>query len=117
MPRCYLLCLCERSVLDAVTNNFTLVSVVEELQLPKPPPLQDFIELPLEMHVYWILSVEEMGRPFEFRLIAKAKDFPDMASQPMQVKETLSRRFVQGLLMHRYQCKQRASSFIFNGIG
>jgi len=93
MPRCYLLCLCERSLLDATSNNLTLISVVEELRLSKPPPQQRVIELPLEVHAYWVFSVDELGRPFEFRLIAKEHGLPDMASEPMQVKETVSRRF------------------------
>ena len=92
MPRCYFLCLCERSILEAVTNNLTLITVVEEVRLSKPPPPQDFIALPLEMHMYWIFDVNEMGGPFEYRLVARTEGAPEMVSQPNRVDDTLARR-------------------------
>jgi hypothetical protein len=84
--------LCERSILEAGTNNLTLVSVVEEVRLSPPPPPQSFIGLPLEMHMYWIFDINEMGGAFEYRLVARAEGAPEMLSQPHRVEDTLARR-------------------------
>lgn len=62
MPSTYLIAVCEGSSLDSQSNNWTLYSLIEEVQL-KPAAVNEGapIILPLQLHVYWQFSPAELG--------------------------------------------------------
>jgi hypothetical protein len=72
MPGCYFLTLCSGSAIDQQSNNVTLFNLVEQLNVPPgaPPPPQGV--LPLEVHAYFHIAPEELGRAFEIRLVLVA---------------------------------------------
>ncbi len=68
MPRCYLLTLCSGSSLDQQSNNVTLFNLVEQINVPPGAPPPQSGALPLEIHAYFLLSGEEVGKEFEARV-------------------------------------------------
>jgi hypothetical protein len=72
MPECYLLAVAQTSSLDSATNNWSLFNLVEQIHLlADQVAITKQVTLPLEVHVYWQLSPDEVSRDFEFRLVAK----------------------------------------------
>lgn len=67
MPKCYLLAVTSGSSLDRYSNNVTLFSLVEQLNFAKdhlPPP---GAVVPLEVHAYFQLELQELNQRFEVR--------------------------------------------------
>lgn len=67
MPNCYLLALTAGSSLDQGSNNITLFSLVEQINLrpgTSPPPGH---KIPLEIHAYFRLDGREMGQSVSIR--------------------------------------------------
>jgi hypothetical protein len=67
MPQCYLLGISAGSSLDQQSNNVSLFNLVEQVNVPPgaPPPPNNL--LPLELHAYFRLSPEELGKTLEMR--------------------------------------------------
>ena len=72
MPTCYLLTCCGGSALDQQSNNFSLFNLVEQVNVPANAPHPPKGLLPLEVHAYWQLSQQEVGREFEVRYVLVA---------------------------------------------
>jgi hypothetical protein len=63
---CYFLCVCQGSVVDRFSNNASLFSLVEQINLPELSR-QPSRSLPLEVHAYFLLEREWIEREVEFR--------------------------------------------------
>ncbi len=72
MPSCYLLTACVGSAIDQESNNITLFSLVEQVNVPAnaPPPPNGVI--PLEAQAYWRLSPSEISQTFLIRFVMVA---------------------------------------------
>lgn len=64
MATAYLIDVAYGSSLDQRTNNFTLFNLVERVALPHVPQ-----PLPLELHAYFDIPVEERRREHELRFV------------------------------------------------
>lgn len=67
MPNCYLLAITSGSSLDQGSNNISLFSMVEQVNVrpgQSPPPGH---RMPLEIHAYFRLAPEEMGHSISLR--------------------------------------------------
>lgn len=87
MPRCYLLAVAYGSALDRYTNNWTLFSLTEQLQLPQVPA-----QVNLETHVYWEFTPPEYNEDFDMRLVLVLGDGNRVGSQPFELRSA-TRRF------------------------
>ena len=67
MAQCYLLCVTTGSAIDRQSNNVSLFSLVEQINLPPnmPPPARGLI--PVEIHAYFQLQGAQLNRDFELR--------------------------------------------------
>lgn len=68
---CYLLTICRSSSLDRDSNNFSLMHLVESIQVP-----EDVLgkPIPLEMHAYYISTDDELNQDYEFRIVWRCDD-------------------------------------------
>jgi hypothetical protein len=67
MPACYLLSVCTGSSLDQQSHNISLFNLVEQINVPpgvEPPPER---KIPLEVHCYFRLNAQEIGKEVELR--------------------------------------------------
>lgn len=73
MAHCYLLCVTTGSAVDRQSNNVSLFSLVEQINLPPnaPPPPRGL--LPLEIHAYFQLEDAHVNRDFEIRFALRAE--------------------------------------------
>lgn len=67
MPHCYLLAVTAGSSLDQQSNNVSLFTLVEQVNLPPSPSAPPPAGLPLEIHAYFHLGPAEMGSELEVR--------------------------------------------------
>ena len=67
MAHCYLLCVTTGSSIDRQSNNVSLFTLVEQINLPpnSPPPPRGLI--PVEIHAYFQLPEAQVNREFELR--------------------------------------------------
>jgi hypothetical protein len=67
VAHCYLLCVTSGSAVDRQSNNVSLFSLVEQINLPPhaPPPPGGVI--PVEIHAYFQLQGAQLHRDFELR--------------------------------------------------
>ena len=72
MAHCYLLCVTTGSSIDRQSNNVSLFTLVEQINLPpnSPPPPRGLI--PVEIHAYFQLSEAQVNRDFELRFALRA---------------------------------------------
>jgi len=84
LPRCYLLVCCGGSSVDQQTNNFSLFSLVEQVNLPPGAPHPPGGLLPLEIHSYWALGPDEIGREYEIRFVLVAPTGLETPSDPFK---------------------------------
>ncbi len=70
---CYLLCVTTGSAIDRQSNNVSLFSLVEQINLPAnaPPPPRGL--LPVEIHAYFQLPGSHVNRDFELRFALRAE--------------------------------------------
>jgi hypothetical protein len=73
MPQCYLLALTVGSSLDQQSNNISLFSMVEQINVPPGAPPPPGGKIPLEVHAYFRLLPGELGQNLEFRFVLEAK--------------------------------------------
>lgn len=73
MPQCYMLGIAAGSSLDQQSNNVSLFNLVEQVNVPQgaPPPPNNL--LPLEVHAYFRLYPEELGKTIEMRFALVAQ--------------------------------------------
>lgn len=69
MPICYLLALSAGSSLDQQSNNITLFSLVEQVNIPPGATPAPGTRIPLEIHAYLKLDGHELGAEFEMRFV------------------------------------------------
>jgi hypothetical protein len=67
LAQCYLLCISSGSAIDRHSNNVSLFTLVEQINVPAgtPPPPQGLI--PVEVHAYFQFASAELNRDFELR--------------------------------------------------
>lgn len=100
MPSCYLLAVTQASALDQGSNNWSLFTLVEQLEIPADaPPPGTGAALPLEVHCYWYFDAAELApRSFEWRLLAAAGGEERTATAfPLQSAKLRMRIRLQGL--------------------
>lgn len=73
MPSCYLLTIAVGSSLDQQSNNVTLFNLVEQVNLPPHVSRAPRTLIPLEIHAYFRVAVEELREPFELRYVLVAR--------------------------------------------
>jgi hypothetical protein len=82
MPRCYFLSVCSGSSVDQHSNNVTLFSLVEQINVPPgaPPPPNGMV--PLEVHAYFQLGPHEFPTDFEIRFVMVAPTGLETPTEP-----------------------------------
>jgi hypothetical protein len=86
MPRCYLFAVVQGSAVDSYSNNFTLFSLVEEVQVDQFPTT-----LPLEIHSYWTLAPDEVNVDFEQHLVVIPAAGDEVLSVPLPFRSPTPR--------------------------
>lgn len=84
MPTCYQLSFCNSSSLDQRDNSFSLFHLIEAFQIESSTPRLntpdgELLPVSCEVHVYWLLSPEEINRHFEMQLVcfdASGREWP-----------------------------------------
>ena len=73
MAHCYLLCISSGSAIDRHSNNVSLFTLVEQINVPPgaAPPPRGLI--PVEVHAYFLFASSELNRDFELRYALSAE--------------------------------------------
>lgn len=97
MAHCYLLCVSSGSAIDRQSNNVSLFSLVEQINVPPrtPPPPRGLI--PVEIHAYFQLAPDQVHREFEMRFALKAETGLETLSEVFRHRVTASRFRVRTL--------------------
>lgn len=97
MAECYLLCVTTGSSIDRQSNNVSLFSLVEQINLPPnaPPPPRGMI--PLEVHAYFQLPEAQVNRDFELRFALRAESGLETLSDVFRHRITAPRFRVRTL--------------------
>jgi hypothetical protein len=97
MAQCYLLCVTSGSSIDRQSNNVSLFSLVEQINLPPhaaPPPRA---VIPLEIHAYFQLPEAQVNRDFELRFALCAESGLETLSDVFRHRVTAPRFRVRTL--------------------
>jgi hypothetical protein len=97
LAHCYLLCVSSGSAIDRQSNNVSLFSLVEQINVPPraPPPPRGLI--PVEVHAYFQLSPLQHGRELEMRFVLCADTGLETLSEVFRHRVTASRFRVRTL--------------------
>jgi hypothetical protein len=97
LAHCYLLCVSSGSAIDRHSNNVSLFSLVEQINVPPraPPPPRSLI--PLEVHAYFQLGLAQLNREFELRFALCADTGLETLSEVFRHKVTAPRFRVRTL--------------------
>jgi hypothetical protein len=95
VPRCYLYTIAERSALDSSSNNFTLFSLVEQVQVNQFP-----VTLPFEIHSYWKFAPDEINVDFQLRIILVSSTGDEVSSDPAPLRSSTPRFRVRATGIH-----------------
>lgn len=97
MTHCYLLCVSSGSAIDRHSNNVSLFSLVEQINVPPrtPPPPRSLI--PLEVHAYFQLGMAHLNSEFELRFALCADTGLETLSEVFRHKVTAPRFRVRTL--------------------
>jgi hypothetical protein len=97
VAQCYLLCVTTGSSIDRQSNNVSLFSLVEQINLPPnaPPPPGGLI--PLEIHAYFQLPEAHVNRDFELRFALRAQTGLETLSDVFRHRVTAPRFRVRTL--------------------
>ncbi len=91
MPHCYHLCLCAGSSLDQQSNNITLFSLVEQVNVPAGAGAHPGTKIPLEIHAYLKLEGSELGHEFSMRYVLVGTSGLETYSDPAVHKSSTVR--------------------------
>jgi hypothetical protein len=97
VAHCYLLCVTTGSSIDRQSNNVSLFSLVEQINLPPnaPPPARGLI--PVEIHAYFQLQVAQVNRDIELRFALCAESGLETLSDVFRHRITAQRFRVRTL--------------------
>jgi hypothetical protein len=97
VAHCYLLCVTTGSAIDRQSNNVSLFSLVEQINLPPnaPPPPRGL--LPVEIHAYFQLPDAHVNRDFELRFALRAETGLETLSDVFRHRITAARFRVRTL--------------------
>ena len=97
MVHCYLLCVSSGSAIDRQSNNVSLFSLIEQINVPPnmPPPPRGVI--PVEVHAYFQLGSADMNREFEMRFVLCAETGLETSSEVFRYKVSAPRFRVRTL--------------------
>ena len=97
MAHCYLLCVSSGSAVDRQSNNVSLFSLVEQINVsPKVSvPPRGFI--PVEVHAYFQLTPKQVHRDFEMRFALLAESGLETLSDTFRHRVTAPRFRVRTL--------------------
>jgi hypothetical protein len=97
LAHCYLLCVSSGSAIDRQSNNVSLFSLVEQINVParSVPPLRSLI--PVEVHAYFQLASTQLNREFEMRFALCAETGLETLSEVFRHRATASRFRVRTL--------------------
>jgi hypothetical protein len=97
LAHCYLLCVSSGSAIDRHSNNVSLFSLVEQINVPAgaaPPPRG---VIPVEVHAYFQLGVTQLNREFEMRFALCAETGLETLSEVFRHRVTAPRFRVRTL--------------------
>ena len=97
MAHCYLLCVSSGSAIDRQSNNVSLFSLVEQINVPPravPPPRG---LIPVEVHAYFQLAMAQLNREFEMRFALCAETGLETLSEVFRHRVTAARFRVRTL--------------------
>ena len=97
MAHCYLLCVSSGSAIDRHSNNVSLFSLVEQINVPPragPPPRG---VIPVEVHAYFQLGAAQLNREFEMRFALCAETGLETLSEVFRHRVTAPRFRVRTL--------------------
>jgi hypothetical protein len=97
LAHCYLLCVSSGSAIDRQSNNVSLFSLVEQINVPPralPPPRG---LIPVEVHAYFQLAMTQLNREFEMRFALCAETGLETLSEVFRHRVTASRFRVRAL--------------------
>lgn len=97
MAHCYLLCVSSGSAVDRQSNNVSLFSLVEQINIPAKAvaPPRGFI--PVEVHAYFQLAPRQVHRDFEMRFALLAESGLETLSDTFRHRVTAPRFRVRTL--------------------
>ena len=97
MAHCYLLCVSSGSSIDRHSNNVSLFSLVEQINIPprSAPPPRGLI--PVEVHAYFKLGSSQLNKDFEMRFALCADTGLETLSEVFRHRVTASRFRVRTL--------------------
>jgi hypothetical protein len=72
MAQCYLLAAAVGSSVDQQSNNMSLFSLVEQINVPPGFPPPPDTKIPLEVHAYFRFQPHELGQNIELRFVLRA---------------------------------------------
>jgi len=78
MPKCYCIILSISSSLHQTTNTWNLLGLIDNIQTRNLP-----IVIPLETHVFWYFTSEEIGKDFEARIAMSINTIGIKPSEPL----------------------------------
>ena len=91
MAHCYLLCVTTGSSIDRQSNNVSLFSLVEQINLPPQAGVPPRGLLPLEIHAYFQLPDTHLNRDFELRFALCAESGLETLSDVFRHRVTAPR--------------------------
>lgn len=97
MAHCYLLCVSSGSAIDRQSNNVSLFTLVEQINLPPgaAPPARGLI--PVEIHAYFQLNDAQVSREFELRFALRGESGLETLSDVFRHRITAPRFRVRTL--------------------
>jgi hypothetical protein len=97
LAHCYLLCVSSGSAIDRQSNNVSLFSLVEQINIPRQmaPPPRGLI--PVEVHAYFQLGKDQLNKDFEMRFALCAETGLETLSEVFRHRVTASRFRVRTL--------------------
>jgi len=97
LAHCYLLCVSSGSAIDRQSNNVSLFSLVEQINIPKQmaPPPRGLI--PVEVHAYFQLGAAQLNKDFEMRFALCAETGLETLSEVFRHRVTAPRFRVRTL--------------------
>jgi hypothetical protein len=97
LAHCYLLCVSSGSAIDRHSNNVSLFSLVEQINVPARAAAPPRGVIPVEVHAYFQLGVTELNREFEMRFALCAETGLETLSEVFRHRVTAPRFRVRTL--------------------